>query len=257
MSQLKSERIVRYLKAMIDNNNILYIQMELCSNNLKNILENKHESFIREKNDQMCELEYYISCKIFIELVEALNYLHEQSPPIIHRDIKPANILFSDEGQRTGIFFKLCDFGLAKLHDDKSNTRGQGTGKYMAPEVWNGNYDTKADVYSLSIVAQQLFDLGYNLTRSDDLSKYFNMIVKLLEDMRKVNYTQRPNCMDIIEGQKKWCLSSIPSKNVSYNDNDKCQSLNIYVKYHLNPILLNSTSDDNESERSVKKIKTS
>ena len=211
MSELKSERIVRYLKAMIDNNNILYIQMELCSNNLKNILENKHETFNRMKNDQMCKLEYYISCKIFIELVEALHYLHNQSPPIIHREIKPANILFTEEGLRTGIFFKLCDFGLAKLHDDKSKTRGQGTAKYMAPEVWDGNYDTKADVYSLSIVAQQLFDLGYNSARSDDLREYFNMIVKLLEDMRKVIYTERLNCMNIIDEQKNWCTSSIPS----------------------------------------------
>ena len=44
---------------MIDNNNILYIQMELCSNNLKNILESKHETFNRKKADQMGELEYY------------------------------------------------------------------------------------------------------------------------------------------------------------------------------------------------------
>ena len=42
----------------------------------------------------------------------------------------------------------------------------------MAPEVWDGTYDTKADVYSLSIVAQQLFDLGNNLSRSDKLGKY-------------------------------------------------------------------------------------
>ena len=214
--------------------------MELCSNNLQNILENKHEIFNRKNNDQMCELEYYISCKIFIELVEALNYLHKQSPPIIHRDIKPENILFSEEGQRTGIFFKLCDFGLAKLHDDTSITRGQGTGKYMAPEVWNGNYDTKADIYSLSIVAQHLFDLGNNLSRSDDLREYFNMIEKLLEDMRKLDYKKWPNCMDIIKGQKKLCLSCI-SKNFSYNNYEKCQSLFVYIKYHLNPVLLNSS----------------
>ena len=79
-----------------------------------------------------------------MELIEALNYLHEQNPPIIHRDIKPANILFSVKGLRNGIFFKLCDFGLAKLYDGKSNTIGMGTQKYMAPEVNDGNYDTKS-----------------------------------------------------------------------------------------------------------------
>ena len=125
MRELKSERIVRYINTYIDNNNILYIKMELCSDNLRNIINNKHKLFEREEKDKMNELEYFISCKIFIELLEALNYLHEHNPPIIHRDIKPANILFTEEGQTIGIFFKLCDFGLAKLSDDILRRNGE------------------------------------------------------------------------------------------------------------------------------------
>ena len=185
---MKSERVVRYISTMIDNNNILYIQMEYCSDNLKNILKNKHKIFRRKKEEGMKKLEYYISCKIFIEILEALNYLQEQNPPILHRDIKPENILYTDKGLHTGIFFKLCDFGLAKLYGrstdnitvsninlnnlnhinndqssmSTSNTIGVGTNKYMAPEVWDGKYDTKADIYSLSIVGQQIFDLDNN-----------------------------------------------------------------------------------------------
>ena len=190
LSELNSERVVRYYKTQIDDNNILYIHMEYCSDNLRNILQNKHELFERVGNSQMSELEYFISCKIFIEILEALNELHEQKQPIIHRDIKPANILFSEKGIETGIFFKLCDFGLAKLSDDilrrngetnnvdtnemnfnqvnndlsmsTTNTRGPGTQNYMAPEVSTGHYDTKADVYSLSIVGKQLFELDNN-----------------------------------------------------------------------------------------------
>ena len=187
LKEMKSERVVRYISTMIDNNNILYIQMEYCSDNLKNILENKHKIFRRKKEEGMKKLEYYISCKIFIEILEALNYLQEQNPPILHRDIKPENILYTDKGLHTGIFFKLCDFGLAKLYERStdnivsninlnnlnhinndqssmsiSNTIGVGTNKYMAPEVWDGKYDTKADIYSLSIVGQQIFDLDNN-----------------------------------------------------------------------------------------------
>ena len=65
LKEMKSERVVRYISTMIDNNNILYIQMEYCSDNLKNILKIKHKIFRRKKEEGMKKLEYYISCKIF------------------------------------------------------------------------------------------------------------------------------------------------------------------------------------------------
>ena len=43
------------------------------------------------------------------ELLDALDYLHTQQPPIIHRDIKPQNLKLTKRGQ-----IVLLDFGLAK-----------------------------------------------------------------------------------------------------------------------------------------------
>src|SRR4029453_12726193 len=43
------------------------------------------------------------------QLLDALDYLHKQEPPIIHRDIKPQNLKLSNTGQ-----IILLDFGLAK-----------------------------------------------------------------------------------------------------------------------------------------------
>src|SRR5690242_20349009 len=43
------------------------------------------------------------------QLLDALDYLHNQQPPIIHRDIKPQNLKLISTGQ-----IILLDFGLAK-----------------------------------------------------------------------------------------------------------------------------------------------
>ena len=85
--------------------------MELCSNNLKNIIEEKSKCFERQTSEVMKSIEFYISCQIFKELLECVEYLHESNPPIIHRDLKPANILITEES-RNGRFLKLCDFGI-------------------------------------------------------------------------------------------------------------------------------------------------
>src|SRR5215210_2776852 len=42
-------------------------------------------------------------------LLDALDYLHSQTPPIIHRDIKPQNLKLTASGE-----IVLLDFGLAK-----------------------------------------------------------------------------------------------------------------------------------------------
>ena len=159
MIKVKGERIVRYMDSCVDHNYNIYIQMEFCSNNLKNILQNRRKVFPRNDSQPMNRIEYYICCQIFIELLEAVDYLHQYKPQIMHRDLKPANILFDEKGMN-GIFFKLCDFGLAKFNEGGSHTRMVGTMKYMAPEVRDENhYNTKSDVYSLGRIGYELLEI--------------------------------------------------------------------------------------------------
>ena len=160
--QLKGKRIVHYIDATMDSKNNIYIHMEFCSDNLTNVLKDKSKFFSKNNSEKM---EYYICCQIFIEMLEAVKYLHEYRDqngpkPIMHRDLKPANILFDCKGTQNGIFFKLCDFGFAKFYEDKSHSRFVGTTWYMAPEVRDSrHYDTKSDIYSLGKIGSEIFGI--------------------------------------------------------------------------------------------------
>jgi len=124
------------------------------------------------------------------QILSATKYCHDQD--IIHRDIKPENILFVDRSSSSPL--KIIDFGLANFteqireqakevkiprggavgrlarmlpsvngkhlipwHERKKVMQKAGTPHYMAPEMIEGCYDQKADLFSIGIILCQLF----------------------------------------------------------------------------------------------------
>lgn len=84
------------------------------------------------------------------ELLEVLDYLHKQEPPVIVRDLKPDNIMLSS----TDRHLRLIDFGIAKRLDPAKGTqpivKGMGTEAYAPLEQYGGaTTDARSDIYSL------------------------------------------------------------------------------------------------------------
>ncbi|MGB8646375.1 MAG: RDD family protein [Anaerolineae bacterium] len=81
------------------------------------------------------------------QVMDALEYLHRQNPPIIHRDIKPANIKLRPDGKVI-----LVDFGIAKAVHGGTRTvvgaRGATDG-FSPPEQYSGGTTPRSDVYAL------------------------------------------------------------------------------------------------------------
>ncbi|XP_061894208.1 serine/threonine-protein kinase 35-like [Entelurus aequoreus] len=104
-----------------------------------------------------------------LQLTCAVAFLHQNK--IVHRDLKPDNILIS-ESSGTPVL-KVADFGLSKVcaglgnanegkdGEDKNKnvnvnkfwlSSACGSDFYMAPEVWEGHYTAKADIFALGII---------------------------------------------------------------------------------------------------------
>src|SRR5215813_2072135 len=86
-----SEFVVQYKTSWIESN-CLFIQMEFCSQSLKQVLEVKAQAFGRQSGQPLTPIEYFMSCEIMKEVLECVRYLHELEPKVIHRDLKPHNI---------------------------------------------------------------------------------------------------------------------------------------------------------------------
>ncbi|KAF7646118.1 hypothetical protein LDENG_00193350 [Lucifuga dentata] len=104
-----------------------------------------------------------------LQLTSAVAFLHENN--IVHRDLKPDNILISEQSGTPVL--KVADFGLSKVcaglgsttegkeGEDKNKnvnvnkfwlSSACGSDFYMAPEVWEGHYTAKADIFALGII---------------------------------------------------------------------------------------------------------
>jgi serine/threonine protein kinase len=136
--------------------------MELCDKTLDDVIKELTNDSTLKNTESLTTTVYFIASRIFIQILEGVNYLHKRN--LIHQDLKPANILLKKD-EAKGFRVKIADFGLAAIHDfsDKSHTGDKGTVKYMAPEVINSRkYSTKADIFSLGVIFQNLFALDMN-----------------------------------------------------------------------------------------------
>jgi WD40 repeat protein len=102
--------------------------------------------------------------RLGLQAAQALAYAHAHG--IIHRDIKPANLLLDTSG-----VLWVSDFGLVKTQDPALTDTGDlvGTLRYMAPERFRGECDTRADLYALGLTLYELLVLRPALDGKDRL----------------------------------------------------------------------------------------
>jgi len=87
------------------------------------------------------------------ELLEVLDYLHNQNPPIVYRDLKPSNIMIHKDGRVV-----LIDFGIARAvrQQDISTKTVIGTDGYAPLEQYEGRPEPRSDLYALGATMHNL-----------------------------------------------------------------------------------------------------
>ncbi len=140
-----------------------------------------------------------------VQLLDALDYMHHQDPPVIHRDIKPGNIKRTPSG-----LVKLVDFGLVKqmLPEEMTVTviQGRGTALYTPLEQYggdSGHTEPRSDLYSLGAT---LYHLLTNQPPSEAKERFLRP--ESLRPPREINSTIDPE----IERSILWAMALHPDQ---------------------------------------------
>lgn len=141
---MKHPNLLDYISAWYeDNKNRVVIITELLQG-----------GNLREHRKYQKNLKIKLIKKWIKQLLSALDFLH--SNDYIHHDIKCQNILVD----RISGNLKLGDLIFAeKLGNREYFTKYVGTEEFMAPEVKDGKYTFKADIYSLGLALIQLITM--------------------------------------------------------------------------------------------------
>lgn len=166
LAQLDHPNLPKVSDFFSENGNDYLVMDYVPGKDLRQLLEEA-----REENQPLSEQAVLSWAE---QIVDALDYLHRQDPPVLHRDIKPSNIKLTPDNR-----IKLVDFGLVKvLAADDARTitvvQGRGTALYTPLEQYGGeegHTDARTDIYALGAT---LYHLLTDYPPPDAKSRFLN-----------------------------------------------------------------------------------
>lgn len=148
LKTLKHKNIIKFYNSWVDakNEHINFITEIFTSGTLRQYRKkHKHVDVKALKNWSK-------------QILEGLLYLHSHDPPIIHRDLKCDNIFVNgNQGE-----VKIGDLGLAAiLRQARSAHSVIGTPEFMAPELYEEEYNELVDIYAFGMCLLELVTFEY------------------------------------------------------------------------------------------------
>ncbi|KAM1432892.1 hypothetical protein ACFXTO_015384 [Malus domestica] len=147
LKSLKHQNIVKFHNSWVDDKNkTINIITELFTSGSLRQYRKKH------KNVDMKAIKNWAR-----QILRGLHYLHSHNPPIIHRDLKCDNIFVNGN---TGEI-KIGDLGLAIVMQQPTAHSVIGTPEFMAPELYDEEYNELVDIYSFGMCMLEMVTCEY------------------------------------------------------------------------------------------------
>ncbi|XP_038988321.1 probable serine/threonine-protein kinase WNK5 isoform X2 [Phoenix dactylifera] len=107
------------------------------------------------------------------QILHGLVYLHGHDPPVIHRDLKCDNIFVNGHlGQ-----VKIGDLGLAAvLRGSQSAHSVIGTPEFMAPELYEEDYNELVDIYSFGMCVLEMLTSEYPYSECSNPAQIYKKV---------------------------------------------------------------------------------
>lgn len=164
LNSLKHTALPRVSDHFEESNGLFLVMEYIPGDDVAAMIESDHASFSVERIMIWAD-----------QLLDALDYLHNQEIPVIHRDIKPQNLKINSRGEMI-----LLDFGLAKgnptdaSHQTAAKSIFGYSRNYASLEQIQGTgTDPRSDLYSL---AATLYHLLTKVAPEDALTRAMSVL---------------------------------------------------------------------------------
>lgn len=108
------------------------------------------------------------------QILEGLVYLHSHDPPVIHRDLKCDNIFVNGHLGEV----KIGDLGLAAILRGSCRAHSViGTPEFMAPELYEENYNELVDVYSYGMCILEMITSEYPYSECTNPAQIYKKVI--------------------------------------------------------------------------------
>jgi serine/threonine protein kinase len=117
------------------------------------------------------------------QIAAGLAALHARD--LVHRDLKPSNVVLEDGGRAV-----IVDFGSTVVRG--ASARAEGTERFVAPELLNGEISPAADMYALGMLLREVLGDETLSARSDELAR-------LCRELVATDPALRPSAREVVE----------------------------------------------------------